>query len=641
MHHSLLVQIPESGDLGLMIGRFVQREVANGGGEASSYLVLWREKGDLTIERQLKTQFVAGSMSHAAVAFADIWSNSPNPNPQRLITEILAEESLIATDGRFSTSPVPWSKIRSRWKAVTGKDLEDEFFEQNVENLESEGLVHGLEGRVKFKLRSEPILVFEQIGKTGWWDQEPYTSITKSFEKAKDLLTKRFYDWHKDLSKLDFENEDFNSFIEFCKQTELVVKEQSIEPNGDTSSSRAFAEYLSSLSGSARTSAKTALALVWGDFSNLQIDSSEATKLLETIAITELREFRVLGNLVRGLMDKTQSAKMSPEEILVVASMACESSIAVNFRDQLETALETVPSDIWATLARSKTKKLSPILDYLGFQSGLGRKLLASLSSVNEDLFASPIFWAALRSQSLNSEVIASLSRPLVSESMRPFVIQALADCLNESSLTSVALAFEDPLVTKAFDSETWARWISKALKSGDIEQGSLVYSILTNEDQFRGLSAQVDSLVEQESLLREENQAQRKALEVSKNEVANLVLQVEQARVGMKASVDSQSEQQTRDVMRSLTKLLVTAGSLPDKVDHSVYVQMVQQVKAIGIVPIGVVGEEVTFDPTRHIAPPGTGVSSGDLVTVIAPGFENRMRDGGEVIWKAQVVLK
>jgi hypothetical protein len=92
---------------------------------------------------------------------------------------------------------------------------------------------------------------------------------------------------------------------------------------------------------------------------------------------------------------------------------------------------------------------------------------------------------------------------------------------------------------------------------------------------------------------------------------------------------------------MRSLAKLLITAGSLPDKVDPSVYLQMVQQVKAIGIAPIGSVGEDVDFDPTQHIAPPGTGASAGNRVTVIAPGFENRMRDWGEVIWKAQVVLK
>jgi hypothetical protein len=284
---------------------------------------------------------------------------------------------------------------------------------------------------------------------------------------------------------------------------------------------------------------------------------------------------------------------------------------------------------------------MSPILNFLGFQSPLGRKLLLTLVSEYEHLFASAVFWAALKNVVLNAENLSSLSRPLMSELIQPFVIQALSECLSDSSLSSISLALEDPLVSKKFDSETWSNWISNALKTRNLERGSLIHSALTNEDRLGELGTQVEALEKQVTLLGRENLVQAKDLEVAKSEVANLVVQAEQARMGMKASVNSQSEQQTRDLMRSLAKLLITAGSLPDKVDPSVYLQMVQQVKAIGIVPIGVVGEEVSFDPTRHIAPPGTEVSPADTVLVVAPGFENKLRDGGEVVWKAQVVTK
>jgi hypothetical protein len=107
-----------------------------------------------------------------------------------------------------------------------------------------------------------------------------------------------------------------------------------------------------------------------------------------------------------------------------------------------------------------------------------------------------------------------------------------------------------------------------------------------------------------------------------------------------MKSSVDSQSEQQSRDIVRGLAKLLVIAGSLPDKVAPDVYRQMVQQVKSVGLVPIGAAGESAEFNPTVHIMSLGTQVTVGENVKVIAPGFELKSHNGGEVIWKAQVVL-
>lgn len=640
MPRSLLLESAENGTFGLILGKFKQRPSESGEGLPTRYLVIWPGQTKPSIET-LSRQYVAGSISHAVVANSGDLSKWAAQNPRFAFMEILAEESLIATDGKSSSIMVADSKIVRRWNAVMGKNRPSEDYDEIVKWLALEKKIEALPGRTRIKLVAEPSGMFDHEVTSRWWERSETEAVLTSFSKVINLLTPSFYEWHNDLSKLDPKTQEFKEFVEFCKQTEFVLNEQSIEPKGGSSSSQAFDEYLNSLDGPAREAAKSVLALVWGDLSGVKIDSTEGASFLATISSTEVRDFRVLGNVVKSLIENAHTSKATPEEIVFVASMACDSNIAVNFRDQLETALEAVPSNLWGTLARTKRKELSPILDFLGFQSQLGRRLLITLGSENEQLFASDSYWSALKTEALNLEVLGTLSRPIVSESIRPFVVQALSECLNDSRLTSIALALEDPLVAKAFDSETWARWISKALKSGDIEQGSLVYSILTNEEQFRGLSAQVDSLLEQESLLREENQAQSKALEVSKNEVAKLVLQIEQASLGMKASVNSQSEQQTRDLMRSLAKLLITAGSLPDKVDPSVYLQMVQQVKAIGIEPIGRVGEDVAFDPTQHIAPPGTGVSGGNRVTVIAPGFENKMRGGGEVIWKAQVVLK
>jgi hypothetical protein len=639
MPRSLLLESAEKGAFGLIIGKFIQRASENGEGQPSSYLVLWEGEPEPRIEKHSK-QYVAGSISYAVQAVSDEWSKWAAENPREAFMEILAEESLIATDGKSSGSSVSDSKLRRRWNSVMGSHRPAEDYDEIVKWLAAEKKINGAIG-VRIKLNAEPKKLFEHEGVSGWWDTESVKSKTESFGKVVSLMTPSFYDWHNDLSKLETKAQDFKSFIEFCKRSELVLVEQSIELNGDSSASKAFAQYLDSLFGSSREAALATLSLVWGHIGSLNIDVHGATEYLESVSVADVRDSRTVSNLVRALMDSGQTSKMTPQQIVMVASMACDTNLAVNFRVEVETALETVPGDLWASLATANRKQISSILDFLGFHSQLGQHLLNKLASGDDGLFASDVFWSPLKSEVINSEVIELLSRPLMSEAIRPFVVRALTECLNDSSLSSVALALENPIVSKAFDSETWANWISNALKNRTHDRGPLILSNLTSEEELSTLGSQVDVLEKQASLLRGENLAQSKELEISKSEVANLVLQIEQARVGMKASVDSQSDQQTRDLMRSLAKLLITAGSLPDKVDPSVYLQMVQQVKAIGIAPIGGVGEDVDFDPTQHIAPPGTVVSAGNRVTVIAPGFENKMRDGGEVIWKAQVVLK
>lgn len=639
MPRSLLLESAENGTFGLIIGKFIQRASENGEGQPSSYLVLWEGEPEPRIEKHSK-QYVAGSVSYAVQAVSDEWSKWAAENPREAFMEILAEESLIATDGKSSATSVSDSKLKRRWNSVMGSHRPVEDYDEIVKWLAAEKKVNGAIG-VQLKLNAEPKKLFEHEGVSGWWDTDSVKSKKGSFDKVVGLMTPSFYDWHNELSKLETKAKDFKSYIEFCKRSESVLVEQSIEPNGNSSASKAFAQYLDSLFGSSREAALATLSLVWGHFGSLIIDVHGATEHLETISVADVRDSRSLSNLVRALMDSGQTSKMTPEQIVMVASISCDSNLAVNYRVELETALETVPSDLWVSLATANGKQISSILDFLGFHSDLGRRLLNKLASGDDGLFASDIFWSPLKSEVLNSEVLTLLSRPLMSESIRPFVVRALTECLNNSSLSSVALALENPMVSKTFDSETWANWISNALKNRAHDKGPLILSTLKSEEELSTLGSQVDVLEKQASLLRAENLAQSKELEISKSEVANLVLQIEQARVGMKASVDSQSDQQTRDLMRSLAKLLVTAGSLPDKVDPSVYLQMVQQVKAIGISPIGSVGESVAFDPTKHIAPPGTSVASGNQVTVLAPGFENKMPDVAEVIWKAQVVLR
>jgi hypothetical protein len=640
MPRSLLLESAETGRFGLILGKFIQGASESGEGLPTKYLVIWPGQTKPTIET-LSRQYVAGSISHAVVANSGDLSMWAAVNPRFAFMEILAEESLIATDGKSTSAMVSDSKIVRRWKDVIGTNRPSEDYDEIVKWLAFEKKISVLPGRTRMKLVVEPAGIFQHELNSLWWENDETKAIVKSFSKVVTLLTPRFYEWHNDLATVNLKNQGFREFIEFCKRTEFVLGEQSIEPNGESSSSKAFREYLDSLSGSESETAHSVLALVWGDLSHVKISSTEAIKYLETISSNEIRDFRVLSALIKSLVENAKASNMTPEQIVIISSLACNSNIAVNFRDQVETALESVPSDLWATLASTKRNEMSPILNFLGFQSPLGRKLLLTLVSEYEHLFASAVFWAALKNVVLNAENLSSLSRPLMSELIQPFVIQALSECLSDSSLSSISLALEDPLVSKKFDSETWSNWISNALKTRNLERGPLIHSALTNEDRLGELGTQVEALEKQVTLLGRENLVQAKDLEVAKSEVANLVVQAEQARMGMKASVNSQSEQQTRDLMRSLAKLLITAGSLPDKVDPSVYLQMVQQVKAIGIVPIGVVGEEVSFDPTRHIAPPGTEVSPADTVLVVAPGFENKLRDGGEVVWKAQVVTK
>ncbi len=459
MPRSLLLESAENGTFGLILGKFKQKPSESGEGLPTRYLVIWPGQTKPSIET-LTRQYVAGSISHAVFANSGDLSKWAAQNPRFTFMEILAEESLIATDGKSSSIMVADSKIVRRWNAVMGNNRPSEDYDEIVKWLALEKKIEALPGRTRIKLVAEPSGLFEQEGTSRWWEKSETKAVLTSFSKVVNLLTPSFYEWHNDLKAMKLETQGFEEFIAFCKRTEFVLSEQSIERNGDSSSSKAFREFLDSLSGSAGESIKSALALVWGDFSGVNIDTSEAAKFLETISPNDIRDVRVLGNLVKNLMANAQSSKMTPEQIVFVSSLACASNIAVNFRDRVETALESVPIDLWARLARTKGNELSPILDFLGFQSRLGRRLLISLGSENEQLFASDSYWAALRAEALNLDVLATLSRPIASELIRPFVVQALSECLNDSNLSSIALALQDSLVSKTFDSESWAKWI-------------------------------------------------------------------------------------------------------------------------------------------------------------------------------------
>lgn len=630
---------PKRDTLGYVIGQFRPKTLESGEGSPSRYLVLWHGESEPSVE-QSQDQFVAGSISWAVEVLAADWSLQAAKNPRKTFLEILAEESLIQTAGNSAVSLVSSSRVQRRWKTVMGKNRPSEEYDEVVKGLASEKIVSGTPGLALIKLVTEPKDLFKLVGDQTWWSEEPAKSTITKFDYAVPLLTAEFYDWHVQLQNHVVIERDYDAFTKFCELTEAVLSGQSIERDGISLASKVFSTYIESLQAPARDLAIKALGLVWGEVEGVNLDAQKTFNFIQKVEVSKIRESRFQSAMVRYLLTRESVSALSESQIVSVASLARESHLAVNFQNQLESALNTISSDSWKKMLKASGEQVTGLLGFFGVQSEFGQKMLRDFLGSAEELFASQSFWSSLTDIELNSQSISQLARPAVSKVLGPIVIPLLKARLKSSNFMEVSIAFSSREISRAFSASDWSEFFTNGLHSEGSILGSEILELISNRHEVEKLALQVQTLSTSVDDLSLQNRELLASLDNAKVEVSNLVSQLEQTRAGMKSSVDSQSEQQSRDIVRGLAKLLVIAGSLPDKVAPDVYRQMVQQVKSVGLVPIGAAGESAEFNPTVHIMSLGTQVTVGENVKVIAPGFELKSHNGGEVIWKAQVVL-
>ena len=637
MLHTLLMRSKANEAFGLVIGPFIGTNAESRDGQQQEYLVLWEGVAEPSVEFRAD-MCVAGSVSHAVFSNLPEWSHWASLNPKKAFLEVLAEESLIETGGKTINFLVSDSKLKRRWTALMSSNRPVESYEEVVKWLRIENEIGGPPGSVRHKLQGDPGTLFQVPTNDAWWLSPGFSSIVSRLSTLQPILTRNFFHFFQELSVSAGISLRFPDLMKLCDLAELSLGELSVEPEGEGDKSKAFDNFRQSLDQSQAQTLNEVLALIWGDYRNAKIDTQQALDYLVKTDDQIIRNSRASKTAIRAMLNLKSIEALSDENFVLLLGLACRIGIAVNFREEIYDGLRSRLSLDWPGIHLSRSADVRSIFEFLGFSSNLGRTLMAANITEMEGVFSSEVFWSGLGHANVTPELLESLAKPVSMKSVRPYVVNRLAEAVGNSNIVGVALALANDSLARCFGAEQWAAWISKALNANGESIGSEIFKIISNENEILTMQTRLSALHEENARALEAELSLRGDLQASRSELSNTLAVLEQTRQGVKATLESQNANQDRASLLSLVKVLATVGSLPGKVDPAVYAQLLQQVKTVGLIPIANVGDAVEYSPLLHTFR-GDGIAIGESVTVIAPGFKSRVQNHEEIVWKAQVI--
>ncbi len=635
MSHARVVISTDNQRLGFVVCNLAEPSSLAKGSIRDSYVVIWKDEFKPVPVVEQNNVYIAGSVRLANELGLSSWQEWAIENPELLLLEIIAEYAFLKNGDTASLSNIEIVRIKSRWNKLLEGLIGVEGFEQTLSTLRDKDIVVGSDKKITVK--SLPTTIFVQPIDLTWWNRDDVEDKRKIIDIGQTLFTPKFLELFNHIDEVARSKNTLAELIALALFAESALGELGIERDGSSAKSIKFVHFLEHLPKEKRDVFANILALVWGDLEKSRLDIIESAFHLRSVSPAEIVKYRTLSTLLANAFTINLTDHLPDLDVLYLVLLAVETGTATNFKTSIERNLENIKIDAWRNIQREKPREFSQIMEFLTFASEVAKSLMSSLILETDGAFANSAFWAPLKEEKITAATIANLSKPLASELVRAYVIENLRGSLARANFLELATAFSDRTVHKYFEPENWSDWIAKALEAEESSGASKVLAKLTNIEMIQELTTVNAAMDAELAYLKAQVTEQKSLLETRLREFENVEQQLKQTRQGIQGVISTKSNQQESAILQAIAKILATAGSLPEKVDAAVFKQIVAQVKAIGILQFGNVGEQVSFDPRLHNFR-GSDIQVGEKVSVLIPGFEYHGRDVPQVIWKAHV---